>query len=302
MVYLARKRAGGATTAASAHLSERRFLDQAGNRPRLPDHLERHVGGRCPCGVVVGEARARIRLRSRDMRHAPAVTLHNQIGDRVLRSADGTDADRDARPLRLGVVRRGRRPLLADSVPDFVRDHLVRSVERELEVLVLADARVPEHARRILAALLAALHRVVIALAIDGKNALAPGWRSRGAHLSLDLRDRVRRDQRGDNCEDGDAAQSSRRADLHRAAVCCIAATHAKFAASFVLPVPFQRATWPYGHRGRVRSTTPSVSCAAMICFGALPALIHSSIAATWSNSLGPGPPRQWFMPGTMYS
>ena len=37
------------------------------------------------------------------------------------------------------------------------------------------------------------------------------------------------------------------------------AATHEKFAASFVSPVPPYLATWPNGQRGRVRSTFPSV-------------------------------------------
>src|SRR5207302_3122567 len=46
-------------------------------------------------------------------------------------------------------------------------------------------------------------------------------------------------------------------------------ATHAKFAASSVLPVPFHRATCGYRHRGRVRSTFPFTMCEAIILSGA---------------------------------
>src|SRR5262245_49710772 len=78
------------------------------------------------------------------------------------------------------------------------------------------------------------------------------------------------------------------------------AATHAKFAATSVLPEPFHLATLPYGHSGRVRSPAPLVTCDAMILSGACPFSIHCSIAAILSKVSVPGPPAQWPMPGTI--
>src|SRR5688572_28706134 len=81
-----------------------------------------------------------------------------------------------------------------------------------------------------------------------------------------------------------------------------VAATHAKLAASLEQPLPFQRAICPNGHSGRVLSTTPLVTWAASIRAGAEPVLIHSSSAPTLSKTSVPGPPWQWFIPGTMYN
>src|SRR5256885_9731962 len=73
-----------------------------------------------------------------------------------------------------------------------------------------------------------------------------------------------------------------------------------KFAASSVLPLPVYVATCGYGHSGRVRSTLPLVTRDATIRSGALPCSTHCSSAATVSNWLGPSPPPQCPMPGTM--
>ena len=60
--------------------------------------------------------------------------------------------------------------------------------------------------------------------------------------------------------------------------------THMKFAASSVLPVPFQRATCGYRQSGLVRSTLPPVECDAIIFSGATPFSTHCSSAASVSN------------------
>ena len=57
-----------------------------------------------------------------------------------------------------------------------------------------------------------------------------------------------------------------------------------------MLPEPLHFATWPYGHSGRVRSTTPLVRCDAGICAGARPVATHCSIAAILSKTSVPGP------------
>ena len=89
------------------------------------------------------------------------------------------------RPLRLLVVWRRRRLLLADRPPDLVRDHLVRCKKREREVVVLAQTGVVEHARRIIAALLAAFDGVVIALRANRQDAFVPRRRRRRSRLRL---------------------------------------------------------------------------------------------------------------------
>ena len=58
-----------------------------------------------------------------------------------------------------------------------------------------------------------------------------------------------------------------------------VAATHAKLAASSLLPVPFHRATSGYMHSGRVRSSLPAVLCVAIILSGAAPFSTHCSSA-----------------------
>ena len=68
-----------------------------------------------------------------------------------------------------------------------------------------------------------------------------------------------------------------------------VAATHEKFADSLVLPVPFHFATWPNGQSGRVRSVVPFVTCHASMRFGAMPVLIHSSIAPPAIEVVGAG-------------
>src|SRR4029079_14111363 len=101
-------------------------------------------------------------------------------------------------------------------------------------------------------------HRVVIALAADRQDALAPRRLRRRANLRGNLRGGERRaEQYCDHHNDAPpyvASGFSRTycSDHHRPAVWLVVvdATQAKFAASSVLPVPFQRATWPYGHSG----------------------------------------------------
>src|SRR6266478_2050327 len=79
-------------------------------------------------------------------------------------------------------------------------------------------------------------------------------------------------------------------------------ARQTKFAASSMLPVPLYLATCGYGHRGRVRSTLPSILCDAINWSGALPCSTHCSSALTLSNTLGPSPPPQWPIPGSRNS
>src|SRR5215510_10293895 len=67
----------------------------------------------------------------------------------------------------------------------------------------------------------------------------------------------------------------------------------AKFAASFVLPLPLYLATCGYGHSGRVLSTCPLVECDATICAGFLPCSTHCSSTFTLSKVSVPGPPAQ---------
>src|SRR5438128_10813945 len=90
-----------------------------------------------------------------------------------------------------------------------------------------------------------------------------------------------------------------------------------KLAASSVLPLPLYEAVCGYGHSGRVRNTplaglTPLLNFVAMISFGAAPSSTQRSRAAAISccasaagtpacpNALGPAPPTQCCMPGTM--
>src|SRR5262245_51943360 len=60
-------------------------------------------------------------------------------------------------------------------------------------------------------------------------------------------------------------------------------ALHTKLSASFVLPTPLYRATWGYGHSGRVMSTRPPLTREARIWSGAVPASRQRSSAATKS-------------------
>src|SRR6185436_2024299 len=105
-------------------------------------------------------------------------------------SSDGRDSNRDPCLLRLLVIRLRRRLLLADDAPHFVGDALVRRIERDREVAVLAQASVVEDTRRILAALLSAFDGVVVALWTDRQDAFVPGRRRGGPCLCLDRRGR----------------------------------------------------------------------------------------------------------------
>ena len=51
-----------------------------------------------------------------------------------------------------------------------------------------------------------------------------------------------------------------------------------------------------------MRSTCPRAECDATICSGAFPCSTHCERAAIELNVLGPSPPAQWPMPGTMNS
>src|SRR5262249_30062468 len=119
-------------------------------------------------------------------------------------SADRRHANRDPCLLRLLVIGLRRRLLLTDDTPHFVRHALVRGVQREREVGVLAQAGVKEDARRVLPALFAAIHRVVVALRTDWQNPFVPGGRrcrtghrfdGRGSGRGLEERE-YKRDQR----------------------------------------------------------------------------------------------------------
>src|SRR6185503_7535113 len=111
-----------------------------------------------------------------------ARALDHDVGDLILRAADRRDADDDARLLCRGIVRRRRRPLAADRAPHLVGHLLVGRVERQDKIVVLAEAGVVEDARRLRGALLAALDRVVVAVAREGLDALAPRRHADGHH------------------------------------------------------------------------------------------------------------------------
>src|SRR5262245_23902047 len=72
-------------------------------------------------------------------------------------------------------------------------------------------------------------------------------------------------------------------------------AAHAKFAASFVSPMPLYLAICGYGQSGREIGEFAFV---AIIDAGGVPCSIHRSIAVNASNRSGPGPPPQCRTPG----
>src|SRR5580704_15123972 len=77
-------------------------------------------------------------------------------------------------------------------------------------------------------------------------------------------------------------------------------ATHEKFSAASMLPVPLYFATCGYGHNGRVRSTFPLALCVATMLSGAAPVETHMSTTFTLSKVFGPSPPPQWPIPGSI--
>src|SRR5438876_11618048 len=73
-----------------------------------------------------------------------------------------------------------------------------------------------------------------------------------------------------------------------------------KLIASSMLPVPVYAATCGYGHKGRVRFTTPFAIRDAGICAGASSFSAQRSSAPRASNVLVPSPPAQSVLPGTL--
>src|SRR6266481_4007798 len=78
----------------------------------------------------------------------------------------------------------------------------------------------------------------------------------------------------------------------------CSSATHVKFAAMLVLPLPVYFATLGNTHSGRVIWTAGGVSLtnlvATIVC-GATPLSTQLTSGVSASNVLGPGPPEQWY-------
>src|SRR5258708_4428118 len=82
-------------------------------------------------------------------------------------------------------------------------------------------------------------------------------------------------------------------------------ATHVKFAAMLVLPLPLYFATLGKTQSGRVIRAAGGVSLTnlvARIVSGATPVSTHLTSGVSASNALGPGPPEQWYNPGAMNS
>src|ERR1700730_615273 len=85
----------------------------------------------------------------------------------------------------------------------------------------------------------------------------------------------------------------------------CSSATQVKFAAMLVLPFPVYFATLGKTQSGRVICTAGGVSATnlvATIVSGATPVSTQLTSGVSASNTLGPGPPEQWYKPGTMNS
>src|SRR5882672_6966914 len=81
--------------------------------------------------------------------------------------------------------------------------------------------------------------------------------------------------------------------------------TQVKFAAMLVLPLPLYFATLGNTQSGRVIETAGGVSLTnlvATIVSGATPPSTQVTSGVSASNVLGPGPPEQWYIPGTMNS
>src|SRR5207249_3216280 len=79
--------------------------------------------------------------------------------------------------------------------------------------------------------------------------------------------------------------------------------TQTKLDAELVLPAPLYFATLGKTQSGRVIWTVGGVSSTnlvATIVSGATPASTQVTSGVSASNTLGPGPPAQWNMPGTM--
>src|SRR6185503_6492643 len=114
-------------------------------------------------------------------RDRATAALDRHADQRVLGGADWRHAQHHACLLRRLVVRHGRFAFAAGGGPHFEGHLLVRRVHRQRVVVVLAQARVVEHARRLRFTRFAALDRVVIAFAGEGLDALVPrrlrgGW------------------------------------------------------------------------------------------------------------------------------
>src|SRR6266700_4846479 len=85
----------------------------------------------------------------------------------------------------------------------------------------------------------------------------------------------------------------------------CSSVTQIKFAAMVVLPLPLYFATLGKTQSGRVIWTAGGVSLTnlvATIVSGATPVSTQLTSGVSASNALGPGPPEQWYIPGTMNS
>src|SRR5258708_38623205 len=85
----------------------------------------------------------------------------------------------------------------------------------------------------------------------------------------------------------------------------CSSVTHVKFAAMLVLPLPEYFATLGKTQSGRVIWTAGGVSptnLVATIVSGASPVSTQVTSGVSASNVLGPGPPEQCDIPGTMNS
>src|SRR5579871_200951 len=79
--------------------------------------------------------------------------------------------------------------------------------------------------------------------------------------------------------------------------------TQVKLVAIAVLPLPLYFATLGKTQRGRVIATAGGVSLTnlvAVIVCGGVPCSTQVTSGVSASNVLGPGPPEQWNMPGTM--
>src|SRR6266436_8847817 len=82
----------------------------------------------------------------------------------------------------------------------------------------------------------------------------------------------------------------------------CSSVTQVKFAAMLVLPLPLYFATLGKRQSGRVIWTAGGVSLTnlvATIVSGATPVSTQLTSGVSASNVFGPGPPEQWYNPGT---